>query len=594
MSEGGLGRSTAVMAAGTAVSRALGLVRASVLAVAIGLNTVVADQFALANTLPNILYMLVAGGVVNAVLVPQIVRAYRSGNGQQYADRLLSVSLAILLAITVVATAAAPLIIRTVGGAQDPAAIHLATVFAWWCIPQVFFYGLYTLLGQVLNARGSFGPYMWAPVVNNVVSIVGFSLFIVVFGRSLAGGELAEPQSWTSGPVLLVAGSATLGIMAQALVLLWPLHRIGFTFRPRRDWRGTGLGTAGRVAGWTFAALLAGQVGILVVTRVTNSARVAGDLTIAGNNAYNYAFLVFMLPHSLVTVSLLTALFTRLSAHAAEDDTAAVRSDVDRGLRLIVVYTVIAASVVGVLALPIARLIAPGNAPPESASLAPIIVALAVGLPALGIWSLVQRVHYAYEDARGLFWIQVTMAAVVAGGTVVGRFVLPRETWVVGAGVSIAASYLVGAVWGGLAVRRRLGALGTRRSLGIGLIAVGSAAVAIALGLPLSHVVGDLSRAGFAVAAATSVLVGLVMTVVYGSLLHLLGVAEVAQILRPVARRFGRLTAAAGPATGRLARAARGAGRTMGSLTARASGEPSKGVPVDSTVGQGTLLAGRV
>ena len=568
----GLGRSTTVMAAGTAVSRALGFVRISLLVAALGMNSVVGNQFAFANVLPTIIYNLIAGGVVSAILVPQIVRAYQAERGQEYADRLLTVALAIMLAVTVALTAAAPLIVRLFGGNPDPAAQHLATVFAWWCLPQIFFYGVYSLLGQVLNARGSFGPYMWSPVVNNIVSIIGFGAFLVLFGRFSEGGRMADPSAWTAGPITLVGGVATLGIVAQALVLLWPLHRIGFRFRPSLDWRGAGLATAGGIAGWTLAAQVVGQLGILVVINVANSAGAGAGAAIAGNNAYGNAFMIFMLPHSLVTVSLLTAMFTRMSGHAAADDTAAVRGDVDTGLRLIGVFTVIAGAVIAVLALPMVRVIWPTTLPLASASLPPIIVALTLGLPALGVWALVQRVHYSYEDAKGLFAIQVAMGVVVAAGAVLGRLVLPRSSWVAGAALAIAVSYTLGAVWGGISVRRRIGGIGTRGTLGVVVRALLAGAVAVAVGWPLSRQFGDLSQIGFAAALGVCVLVGLVMLGLYAALLYALGVEELTELAAP------------------LLRAAR---RSMGSVTTRLLRRRTEGEGVEVTIGQGTQLAGR-
>ena len=261
--DGGLGRNAAVMAAGTAVSRVLGLVRSSLLVTVIATNSFAGNSFSLANTLPNVIYMLIAGGVLNAVLVPQVVRAYRSADGQQYVDRLLTLGGALLLGISVVLTAAAPLVVRLYNAGGDVRA--LATLFAFWCIPQVFFYGMYTLLGQVLNARGNFGPYMWAPVLNNIVAITGLLVFMSAFGQYRGGGPADHLAAWDGGRVGLLAGSATLGVVLQALVLLIPLYRSGFRYRPRWDWRGTGLGTAGRVAGWAFAALVVGQVAVFAV-----------------------------------------------------------------------------------------------------------------------------------------------------------------------------------------------------------------------------------------------------------------------------------------------------------------------------------------
>ncbi|WP_309232724.1 murein biosynthesis integral membrane protein MurJ, partial [Actinotalea sp. JY-7885] len=571
-----IGRSTAIMAAGTATSRVLGVVRAAVLVAAIGLNAPAANAFAAANWLPNMLYMLVAGGVLNAVLVPQIVRAYRERDGQQYVDRLLTISISLLLALTVVITVAAPLVVRLVVSDKDPEFVALTTTFAVWCLPQVFFYGLYTLLGQVLNARESFGPYMWAPVVNNVVAIGSLGVFIAAFGRYQEGGGFDDPTTWDAGHVALLAGGATLGVVVQALVLLVPLRRIGFRFRPRFDWRNAGLGSAGRVAGWTFAALVVGQLGILAVMRVTSSAAQEFEADVAGNNAYSLAFTVFMLPHSLVTVSLLTAFFTRLSGHAAADDRRAVREDFSSGLRTIGVFTVIATAVLAVLALPLVRVVFPSASPGELGALAPVVVALLFGLSALGAWSLCQRVYYAFEDARSLFWVQVAMAGVVAGGTMLGAAVLPARWWTVTAGASIAASYVLGAVWGGVLVRRRVGGTG-RRAASMHARAVLSAGVATAVGWPLSLLFGDLGRLGFLQAAGLCVLVGSVMLAIYLGGLRLLGVDDVARLAAPLMARLGRSMG------GRAGRDGTRQDRTDG----RGDGR------VDVVVEQGTLLAGR-
>ncbi|MCB2177431.1 MAG: hypothetical protein KQH57_16595 [Actinomycetales bacterium] len=575
MSTTTLGRSTSVMAAGTAVSRVTGLVRAAVLAAAIGVNAAGASAFGVANWLPNMLFLLIAGGVLNAVLVPQVVRAYRSDTGQEYVDRLLTVSVALLLAVTVVLTAAAPVIVWLAAANEAADFLPFATAFAFWCIPQVFFYGVYTVLGQVLNARGIFGPYMWAPLANNVVSVVGFGTFIAVYGGYAQDGPLAEPAGWGAAPIALLGGTATVGILAQAVVLVFPLRRIGFRFRPRWDWRRAGLGSAGRVAGWTFAALAAGQVGILVVTRITTAAaQVSGYAPdVASNAAYNNSFAIFMLPHSLVTVSLLTAMFTRLSGHAASGDTRAVRHDASITLRSVGVFTVIATAVISVLALPLVRIALPSTSPAVAGSLAPVVVALTAGLTALGAWSLVQRVNYAYEDARGLFRIQVAMAAVVALGALVGGLVLDVRWWTAAASAAITASFVVGAVWGGIAVRRRLGGSG-RRILVLHAKAGIAAAAAAVVGWPLSRLFGDLSAIGFATAVLVCLVVGAVMLGVYAALLHVLGVDELTELSQPV------LAAAR---------------RSMGVIAARLrrTDTAGEGARVDVAVGQGTVIAGR-
>ena len=131
-------------------------------------------------------------------------------------------------------------------------------MFAYWSLPQIFFLGLYTLLGEVLNARKSFGPFTWAPVVNNVVAIAMLVIFIVAFGADPYGHR---SPVWTPTMVALLAGGATLGVAVQALILFFFWKRIGLRFRFDFRWRGVNLGHAGQAAGWTFGMLLATQVG---------------------------------------------------------------------------------------------------------------------------------------------------------------------------------------------------------------------------------------------------------------------------------------------------------------------------------------------
>lgn len=529
----GLGRSTALMASGTAVSRVLGLVRGSALVATIGIVGSAANAFGAANKLPNILYLLIAGGALNAVLVPEVVRAYRRADGQVYVDRLLTLGIVGLAGLTLALTAAVPLLTFVYADFPDPEVTRLTVALAYWCVPQVFFYGLYALLGQILNARGSFGPFMWAPVVNNVVAIAGLVVFVALWGsRVPPEGQAGDVSWWGAEQIAVLAGTATLGVVAQALVLVVPLHRSGFRYRPRWGLRGSGLGTAGRVATWTFLGLVIGQVGVLVVTRVTTA---AGAGATAGNVVYDNAFLIFMLPHSLVTVSLATALFTRLSAKAAAGDVAGVRDDLSLGLRTVGLFTVLATTGIAVLAYPVARVIFPRITGTQASDLATVIVAMVAGLVAFGAWSLCQRVYYAYQDARSMIPIQVAMALVVVGGTLLGQAVLERELWVAAAGASMTVSYGLGAVAAIVAIRRRLGGVDGRRVLAVHLKAVAAAVVAAGAGALVVRLLGPVD--GLVDALVTCAVGGAVIAGVYVVLLLALRVRELDALTRPVLRR---------------------------------------------------------
>ena len=542
----GLGRHTSVMASGTALSRVLGFARIALLVYAIGPTGNAANSFAIGNSLPNVLFLLIAGGVLNAVLVPQVVRAYQrpGSDGEEYVNRLLTLGTASLAGFTALVLLAAPLIVPVFSSFKDPHVTGLAVLFAYWCLPQIFFYGLYALLGQVLNARGSFGPLMWAPVVNNVVAIAGLGGFIGVFGIYRQHKDaLGDPGTWTGTKVAVLAGTATLGVVAQALVLLIPLHRSGFRYRARWGLRGAGLATAGRVALWTFAGLAVGQLGVVLVFNVSSAVgnTTGGGAGLAGTAVYNNAFLVFMLPHSLVTVSLLTALFTGLSARAAAGDLHAVRADLSFGLRTVALFAIIAAAVLMVLASPVARMLQPGASAQEVAALAGVIVAMLAGLPAFGAWSVAQRVFYAYGDARAMFPIQVVMAAVVVIGALLTQALTAPRYWVVGAGIAMSSSYVVGAVVALWMLARKLKGIEARRIARLHLLAGTAATVAAGTGWGTARLLGGFDGE-LAHAALISMLIGLVMLGVYAALLKVMRTAELDNLLRPLLRQMRHRT----------------------------------------------------
>ncbi len=534
-----IGRASALMGSGTAASRALGLLRSIALAAAIGATGQAADAFAVANKLPNILYQLLAGGALNAVLVPQVVRAYKRRAGQEYVDRLLTLGFTLLAGTTLLLTLAAPLLVLTYADPGNHDQVVLATTFAYWCIPQMFFYGVYGLLGQVLNARESFGPYMWAPVVNNVVAIAGCGLFIVWFGSSNG-----QASGWSTAKVAVLAGSATLGIIAQALVLFPALSRVGVHFRLRWGVRGTGLGRAGSMAMWTFAGLGVGQLAFIVQSRIASAAPHAANSAtgVAGNAAYDYAFLVFILPHSLVTVSLMTALFTRLSTQATDRDRAGVRDTLSTGLRALGLFTIPTTVIVGLLALPVVRLIIWHPHPGEIAAVAGVTLAMVLGLPVLGIWSMCQRVYYAYEDARSMLAPQVVMAVVIVVGTLLGWLLAPPQWWVAVSALSVSFSYVVGTLMALRHVHWLIGSFDGSRVLRLHLRATLAAVASLVVGVPLLLLLGAGAQMSLLGAALRCVVVGGVMVTVYVLALRAMHVEELDVVAGPVRAAVARLS----------------------------------------------------
>ncbi|MBD2760661.1 murein biosynthesis integral membrane protein MurJ [Yimella sp. cx-573] len=529
-------RSSAVMAAGTMVSRVLGLVRTILLTTILGATTGVGNAFATANTLPNMVFILLAGGVLNAVLVPQMARALKQEDGGKgYTDRLLTLAMSILLIVTVVFTIAAPLAYFTldVSGAT-PTTLGIA--FTYICLPQILFYGIYTLLGEALNARGRFGAFMWSPVLANVVSIAG----LIWFWMGTTPAEVADPDRWTWKMVAVLAGSATLGIVAQALVLIIPLRRAGYTFRPNFRFRGVGLRTASTVAIWAFAAVIVQQLGLIVTTNVLNAVPSGYGGTLAQQNA----FLLFMLPHSIVTISLVTALYTRLSHAAADGRTDDVKADLDTGLRLSGLASVGVTIGAFALAHPVSKAMFGEVSGP---AIGDMTIALMIGLVPFTICVLVQRVFYAYSDAKTPFWMQVA-CTVVAVVLTLGALILPPR-WI-GPGVGFAASmsYIADGALGWYLLRRRIGHIPVR-SAARGYVQLGVAALvatifAAAIRFGLQSVIGDTGRL---VNMVITVAAGVPFLIVYMLVARRLGVQEITQLLNPVLSRLpgGRRKAAA-------------------------------------------------
>lgn len=587
-----LARSSTIMFSGTLVSRMLGFIRNALLVAVIGVAGA-NDAFTVANTLPNTVFNLLAGGVLNAILVPQIIRALRSKTGgEEYVNRLLTVTGAMILGLTVLSTAFAPLLVRLFAGGLDEGWFNLAVVFAYWCLPQVFFYGVFALLSQVLNAKNSFGWPMWAPAINNVVGIAGLLAFLFAFGRMDAVGD---PRAWGTGPILVLAGSATLGVIVQAIVLIPPLRQVGFTWKIQ--WGTAGLGRASRVATWAFAALVVGQVGYIGFSRVAssaNAAAVADGVFYPSTAAYTVAFMLSILPQSLITTSIVTAMFTRMSDHAAADDSAAVNKDLELGLRTVGVFTVLCSAGLVVLALPLVQAIAPTLSLVEASGVAMVLAFLSLGIVGQGGWTMAQRVLFAYEDTRTMFLIQVPMAAMTLVGAYGAYFLLSPKWWVVGGSLGdVVAMYLGTAV--GLEVLRRtrlpqldlkshavfhgklLVAVAPSALVGYGvlkLIGVANSGAWLSglFGATAGQLLGAVWRLG---------VVAVVMTAVYVAILLWWRVPEISKLLSPALAILGRVGALLPGKAGEMVSAA--ASRWRSQLV------PS--LPLPFTPGPETLVA---
>ena len=539
-------RSSAVMSLGTLLSRATGYLRSILLVSAIGLQ-LHADLFTVANTIPNAIYILVAGGVLNAVLVPQLVRTMRddADGGQAYANRVFTLVGGGLIVVSVALVLAAPWLIHLYapGEIYTPALVEQRQsleAFARLCLPQVVFYGLYVLAGQVLNARGKFGPMMFAPIANNVIACATLAIYLVVFGPATGAG------GYSNGEELLLGLGSTLGVAVQAAVLVPTLRRAGFRFAPRFDFKGTGLGHTGRLAIWTVLFVVVNQLAYLVVTRiaVAGSAQVAvdGDQVGLGATVYQSAFLVIMVPHALLTVSLATAALPRLSRLAADRQLVALRRDLVSTMRLAVAGVVLAGVVLLVLALPLARvLFGWGAGASDTDVLGYTLMLFVPGLIAFTVHFLTLRGFYALEDTKTPFLVQCAVAGTNVGIALGLTFVLP-VVGSAGLAASFSIAYGVGALVSTAALARRLGGL-HRIELAWFLLraaaATAPAALAALIGLGLANAFIGAPGSRLQAVAAVGLGGGLAL-VTYLATARLFRLHEIAQVIDLVMRRVRR------------------------------------------------------
>ncbi|MHA7244364.1 murein biosynthesis integral membrane protein MurJ [Paeniglutamicibacter antarcticus] len=544
----GHSKAYALMASGTLVSRILGFVRTALLAVAIGSSTTMADIFEKANVIPTIIFMLLAGGIFNVILVPQLIKAsMASDRGSAYTSKLVTLTIVVMGLLTVLLVSMAGPLIKVLTLEWTPAMIAMGTVFSYWCLPQVFFYGVFAVIGQVLNAHSRFTAYMWAPVANNLVQIVTIGSFIVFFGAYGGQDQLA---GWSNKQTVLLAGGATLGIVVQALALFWPLRRIGLNLRPDFAWRGMGLRHVGKLAMWTLGSMMVGNIASLVNSKFVSAATPArkllegGGASIPGEQALNTSQLITVLPHSIFALTLATMLFNEFTKAFQEKRRSDIGPLLSNGLRTTAVPIVFASVAFIVLAGPLGRLFA-GSSPTsmlQGAAIGQLLLLTSLGLPFKSIHFFMIRVFFAEEDTKTPMLIQT----VIAVSTVVLAFtavqVLPTTDIARAVALIYGATNVLAAVIAHFLIVRRYGDYGTTRVLNsylrIGVMATLSGAVGVGVLWLLGGYNWGFAWSSIGTAMISIAIVGAVMAVVYIILLKLIRSEELDSFLGPLARRI--------------------------------------------------------
>ncbi|MFK0153374.1 murein biosynthesis integral membrane protein MurJ [Streptomyces sp. NPDC090493] len=541
----GLMKSSALMAAGTLVSRLTGFLRTLVMGAALGVGTL-NDTYQVANTLPTMIYVLVGGGALNAVFIPQLVRSMKedSDGGAAYANRLITLVVTFLGSTTLICVVAAPEFIRVMSPsmATHPDQMRVAVAFARYCLPTMFFMGIHVVMGQILNARGRFGAMMWTPVLNNILIIAAFGSFVRVFGTASHSGVSAS--TITPQGVRLLGLGTLLGLAVQALAMVPYLRDSGFRIRPRFDWRGHGLGKALGLAKWTFLFVLVNQAAMVVVTRLATAAGATAERAGhpgTGITAYNYALLLWQMPQAIITVSVMTAILPRIARAAADGDHGAVRDDISRGLRTSAVAVVPCAFAFLALGVPLIQLLYAGAGEEGARNIGFVLMAFALGLIPYSVQYVVLRGFYAYEDTRTPFFNTLVVALVNAAGSFAACLLLPARWAVTGMALTYGLAYVVGVGVAWKRLRSRLGGdLDGRRVVrtyarlvGAALpasLAAGSVTVWLMTAIH-PHVVAALT----ALAAGAAVLIAL-----FVPLARLMRVDEVDAMVHMVRARLGR------------------------------------------------------
>ncbi len=533
-------RSGAGMAVGTLVSRGTGFLRTLVLVYAVGIGAL-GNAYNNANTLPNTVYYLMLGGIFTSVVVPLLVRAARRDpdRGEAYAQRIFTLGALALLAVTVVATLlAGPLVDLYAGSINGPPGSHLAAehnlmvVWAYWFIPQIFFYGMSSLIGAILNTRGRFAAPMWAPVVNNLVVIVVGGLYFVTVG--------VNKQPWTISPggVQLLGIGTTLGVIAQTVALYPSLRAAGFRWRPTLGFRPGEVSEMGRMAGWMSVYVITQWAGNLIVQILANAAS-AG---VNGYSAYSIAWQLFQLPYAIVGISVITALLPRMSEHASARRYSLVRDDFSIGVRLASVIVVPAAIYLGILGGPLAEvLFSYGSTSATHARYVGEVFGLfALGLVPYMLTQLQLRVFYSFQDSKTAAFVGFLIMVFGIAAALTAESLLPAAQVVAGLAVAYGLANLVGTIAGWALLLRRVGSLDgwtiARSLTRMHLATVPGVVFALAVMAGAAHVVHDPSPA-----------YGLVVTVVggggavglYALCARSLRVAEFGFLMTTMAARFG-------------------------------------------------------
>jgi len=443
MSDNQLFKASSIMALGTIASRVTGLIRNLMLAALLG-TAILGDTYNVANTMPNILYNLLIGGALTAVFVPQIVRSLRdSDQGSAFISRLFTVTVTFLFALTVIGILISPQLVNVYApeyaGSKE---FDVTVTLMRYCLPQIFFLGLFALLGQIANAKDRFGPMMWAPVINNFLAIALFYFLIV------SRGDLSV-ASISNQDLLWLGLGTTAGYLAQALILFPVVIKSGVRLSLRFDWANSQIIKSFKLAGWSFAYAMISQLSYLVTINIATSAAVKsaadGITTGVGYTPYANAYLILILPHSIITVSIVTALLPKLSNLVIDKKYKDVSDSMSLTMRLMGIFIIPAAVLFLFFGEVIAKVLYFGIPTDDANYLGLTLSAFALGLIPVSINLVLLRGLNAFENLKSQVFGNLIMNIISVVLSLIAAVYLEPKWVTVGLAAIFTVHYFIGA-----------------------------------------------------------------------------------------------------------------------------------------------------
>lgn len=513
---GSLARGAAAITVATAISRITGFGRVVVVAAALG-STFLVNTYQTANTAPNVVFELLAAGVLTSVFVPTFVEylvARKKEEGWDAASVLTSVALVGLMALALIVALAAPWIMRllTMGVADDglrEEEIRLGATFLRLFAPQVVFYGVGMIMTGALHAYRKFALPAVAPIFNNVLVMGVYLLY-----ASMRDERTASVTGITTAETMVLGVGTTLGVVAMTICLIPQLHRLGWRYRWRFDLGHPAVKKAARVGAWALGYAGGYQAGLIVVLILANKFP-------GGVAAYQWAYVFFFVPHALFAAPIFHVLFPAMSEDAARGETESLATRLRSATTMLVFILSPIAAALAVAAGPLLEVTLQYGLMTEGDAelVARVLSLFAVGLPTYSAFLVLTRAYYALGDPKTPTLVNGVAVVVSSVAAVVLFFSWDREWSVPGLALAHSIGFFVGtAVLVALLHRRSLAVL----TSGVLASSVRSTLLAVAAGAAMWGVgtwidgaskldslleLGAMAVAGVAVYAGGSALV---------------------------------------------------------------------------------------